>query len=130
MPVMQLDTATAERVLEALVRSCDKTVERNGHVTGGFAHAASTARVRRNHRRTCRILGVQAATSKSFPRRSGTLVRAFRLLGEPHRLYESGLRIEILGRASVRECHPTSPIFHGSRGADTWSATGPRTRPT
>ena len=27
MPVMQLDTPTAERVLEALVRSCDKTVE-------------------------------------------------------------------------------------------------------
>src|SRR5438128_5403617 len=45
MPVMQLDTATAERVLEALVRSCDKTVERNGHRTGGIAHAASTAPV-------------------------------------------------------------------------------------
>src|SRR5262249_8597549 len=41
MPVMQLDTATAERVLEALVRSRDKTVERNGHMTGGLAHAAS-----------------------------------------------------------------------------------------
>src|SRR6266566_2225477 len=34
MPVMQLDTATAETVLEALVRSCDKTVERNRHMTG------------------------------------------------------------------------------------------------
>src|SRR5581483_834796 len=39
MPVMQLDTATAERVLEALVRSCDKTVERDRHMTCGFAHA-------------------------------------------------------------------------------------------
>src|SRR5262245_55108988 len=50
MPVMQLDPATAERVLEALVRSCDKTVERNRHMTGGFAHADSTAPVRRSHR--------------------------------------------------------------------------------
>src|SRR6185312_3208067 len=63
MPVMQLDTATAERVLEALVRSCDKTVERNGHVTCGFAHAASTARVHRNHRCTCHILSVHAFPS-------------------------------------------------------------------
>src|SRR3954453_10974715 len=47
MPAMQLDTATAEGVLEALVGSCDKTVERNGHVTGRFAHAASTAPVRK-----------------------------------------------------------------------------------
>src|SRR5436309_9921403 len=67
MPVMQLDTATAERVLEALVRSCDKTVERNGHVTGGFAHAASTAPVRRNHR--CHILS--EPKDKSACRRKG-----------------------------------------------------------
>src|SRR6187397_1266823 len=102
MPVMQLDTATAERVLEALVRSCDKTVERNGHVTGGFAHAASTARVRSNHRCTCHIATVHAATSRHSASQC-TVSRAFRFLGEPHRLYESRLRIEILGCASVPE---------------------------
>src|SRR5205823_2240910 len=78
MPVMQLDTPTAERVLEALVRSCDKTVERNRHVTGGFAHPASTAPVRRNHRCTCHILSVQAATSRSSASQC-TVSRAFRL---------------------------------------------------
>src|SRR5205085_2354409 len=82
MPVMQLDTATAERVLEALVRSCDKTVERNGHMTGGFAHAASTAPVRRNHRCSCHIRC--EPTDKSACRREG------------------GPRIEILGWAGVR----------------------------
>ena len=82
MPVMQLDTATAERVLEALVRSCDKTVERNGHMTGGCAHAALTAPVRRNHRCTCHILS--EPTDKSASRREG------------------GPRTEILGCASVR----------------------------
>src|SRR5437764_15225719 len=69
MPAMQLDTATAEGVLEALVRSCDKTVERNGHMRGGFAHAASTAPVRRNHRCTCHILS--EPTDKSACRREG-----------------------------------------------------------
>src|SRR5437879_53249 len=81
MPMMQLDTATAERVLEALVRSCDKTVERNGHMTGGFAHPASTAPLRRNHRCTCHILS--EPIDKSACRREG------------------GPRIEILGCASV-----------------------------
>jgi hypothetical protein len=69
MPVMQLDTATAERVLEALVRSCDKTVERNGHMRGGFAHAASTAPVLRNHRCTFHILS--EPRDKSACRRAG-----------------------------------------------------------
>src|SRR5204863_180704 len=66
MPAMQLDTATAEGVLEALVRSCDKTVERNGHMTGGFAHAASTASVRRNYR--CTSLRCTAARTTLGPR--------------------------------------------------------------
>src|SRR5205823_4314656 len=71
MPVMQLDPATAERMLEALLRSCDKTVERNGHVTGGFAHAASTAPVRRNHRCTGHIPSeprTSLAWSLAYPR--------------------------------------------------------------
>src|SRR5204862_6751048 len=76
MPVMQLDTATAERVLEVLVRSCDKTVERNGHMTGGFAHAASTASVRRNHRCACHFLSVQAGTYRSSAAESSACTRA------------------------------------------------------
>src|SRR3954454_19319322 len=67
-PVMHLDTAAAERVLEALIRSCDKAVERHGHMTRGFAHAASTAPVRRSHRCARGILSEPQTPMPADPR--------------------------------------------------------------
>src|SRR5436309_74904 len=49
---MQLHAATAEGLLEALVGARDEAVERDGHMTGGFAHAGSTSPLRGSHRCT------------------------------------------------------------------------------